>query len=313
MRDVKFYATRQCNARCAFCFAHIEEDLGKEKFEKDLQRLANINEPFSLNVTGGEPSLRMPRVRKLYELFKSHPRAERMVVYSNGTIIEKDALFLKKDSEREIHINLSIHSMTLNLDENFRKTGIRINQTELLEFNAKMKNVSLVVVVDEMPTQQAIKQLAIKAKSYGFKSVRIRLQFDRFAMKPMVSYGRTESCDVCYTDHLFDCAIPSSIHWGVAEPTAVRGYEEYEFIINDGVFWNYARTIHATGYPKKTRVLYSNGSVSTSSGLPSVPRPYPTTTYRDSNCGSGGGTCGRWTERSRGCIDSAGSGSGCSG
>ena len=94
-----------------------------------------------------------------------------------------------------------------------------------------------------------IRKLSYKAREHGAKSLRMRLDYNKNPTKPnlfgneIIQFVRNISeCDVCWAAELTGFDIPVSIHWGVLEPSNIEGYEEHEYIINHGMWYDYART-----------------------------------------------------------------------
>jgi uncharacterized protein len=111
--------TRDCNLRCAYCYAHDCTRVSGRTLPNDtiiaaLDSLTPVlADPFDLIIHGGEPLTRLEGLKALLRRLKDHPLADRMTVniQTNAVLIsEACAEFLR---EHSIAIGVSVDGITL--------------------------------------------------------------------------------------------------------------------------------------------------------------------------------------------------------
>ncbi len=157
INGIRFIIGSACNFDCFYC--HHEGCTMKDKpFKKDdytnkiksLQTFCFNNNIHDISITGGEPFLYPEKLKILLEHFAQKPF--KLVINSNGSLINKHIPLIKKLNTIEFHINLSslnnsTHSKIINkslLNETFQS----LEELKKLQHIVKLNIICLKTIND---------------------------------------------------------------------------------------------------------------------------------------------------------------------
>ena len=169
-----------CNSNCAFC---VENDIknGSEISTKKytslldsiLKQYHNQNIFPSVSITGGEPLIKIDRLKEILKTVKEN-NVERYNVNTNGYFIPKHLDFLK--SSKVPAINVSRHDSSYQeLKRIFRSNQV-ITDDELTKANNQLENLTLqaVLVNSHLDSVEKIKEYLENYTLKGFKQFSFR-------------------------------------------------------------------------------------------------------------------------------------------
>lgn len=201
--ELSFPTVHGCNLRCKYCFAKSgkNENYG-QKFSEDLlqKSLAYFFDDFGADATnykisfvsGGEPLLNLPLLKRCFQLIKSYNRKVEVFLCTNGTIYDKDieeflienspALGISIDGDAFLHNQARIFDNDEGSYDCMYNNFLRIRDSKQLSLKTK-KVWGLTVLhkknFDLMRIIQNYKDMGITRAQMKF----VRLEGDRNGLK----------------------------------------------------------------------------------------------------------------------------------
>ncbi|MHA1694393.1 MAG: GTP 3',8-cyclase MoaA [Candidatus Helarchaeota archaeon] len=157
--NLRISITNRCNLNCIYCHREgVNKNSSNEMTVQEITRIVNVSTYFGIKyikITGGEPLIR----KDIFEIIKKIreiPQIENISLVTNGTLLEKMALDLKKAGLDRINISLDtldpckFSNITQMSEENHKKilsgvikaievglTPLKINMVMLKDINVE--------------------------------------------------------------------------------------------------------------------------------------------------------------------------------
>jgi len=187
-RQLTFFVTTKCNAKCKHCF--YWESLNQKIDELSLDEIKKISSTMPefpvLSISGGEPYLRLD-LAEICEVFYNQNKVKEIYIPTNSLLLSNvkkiTESMLKKCPEAKITLNISldglheIHDDIRGVKGNFKK--VEENIDNLNELKRKYKNLSVNVstvitnkTVDKMQDLINYVKKNMKVDSHNFEVMR---------------------------------------------------------------------------------------------------------------------------------------------
>lgn len=108
--------THRCNLSCVYCYQHthdardMSEDIAQACVDDIMHSIPNYAKRVCISFIGGEPLLRFPLIKNLYDYIYSHYQDDRVVLFAttNGTILSPDMKKWFSDRKDKFVLGLSL-------------------------------------------------------------------------------------------------------------------------------------------------------------------------------------------------------------
>ncbi|MFQ6088503.1 MAG: GTP 3',8-cyclase MoaA [Candidatus Methanofastidiosia archaeon] len=166
VKNLRISVTQRCNLKCIYCHREGEENGEEELTPGEIRKIVEIGTNLGirkLKLTGGEPLMRKD-IAKITKLVS--PLVEEVSMTTNGVLLERHALELKKAGLRRVNISLD----TLNEKLHQKLTGKRVLGDVLLgikkALRVGLKPIKLNMVVTKLNYEEIEEMMEFCGKDY---------------------------------------------------------------------------------------------------------------------------------------------------